>query len=114
MRQTVFAALLLQLTAGLPCPALPADILAPPGAENGNPNGTSGAGVAFSIAGRVTVLDGRTLWFPQRALKVRLAGIDSCELPQWSYDPQRYGEGTTRSRSHVARWPKPGSSELSA
>ena len=25
---------------------------------------------------------------------VRLAGIDSCELPQWSYDPTRHGKST--------------------
>jgi endonuclease YncB( thermonuclease family) len=48
--------------------------------------------IASKIVGRATVLDGRTLWFPQGRQKVRLAGIDSCELPQWSYDPRRHGE----------------------
>ena len=42
-------------------------------------------------AGHVTVIDGRTLWFLGSAQKVRLAGIDSCELPQWAFDPKRHG-----------------------
>jgi endonuclease YncB( thermonuclease family) len=46
-----------------------------------------------AIAGRASVIDGRTLWFPRRRLMVRLASIDACELPQWSYDPRRHGDG---------------------
>jgi len=40
--------------------------------------------------GRVTVLDGRTLMFGTfgNGFKVRLAGIDTCELPQWALDPK--------------------------
>jgi endonuclease YncB( thermonuclease family) len=56
------------------------------------PKAPSGAGLALTIVGRVTVLDGRTLWFPQHGTRVQLADIDSCELPQWSYDPKRHGE----------------------
>jgi len=44
------------------------------------------------ISGRTTVIDGRTLWFPKGGYRVRLASIDACELPQWSYDPRRQGE----------------------
>lgn len=44
------------------------------------------------ISGRTSVIDGRTLWFPTGRHKVRLASIDSCELPQWAYDPRRHGE----------------------
>ncbi|MGD9711615.1 MAG: thermonuclease family protein [Thermomicrobiales bacterium] len=44
------------------------------------------------ISGRTSVIDGRTLWFPTGRHKVRLASIDACELPQWSYDPRRHGE----------------------
>ncbi|MBP0440405.1 thermonuclease family protein [Tianweitania sediminis] len=44
------------------------------------------------ISGRTTVIDGQTLWFPKGGYKVRLASIDACELPQWSYDPRRHGE----------------------
>ncbi len=45
-----------------------------------------------NISGRTAVIDGRTLWFPRGGHKVRLASIDACELPQWSYDPRRHGE----------------------
>lgn len=38
--------------------------------------------------GRVAVMDGRTLWFPEHAATVRLLDIDACELPQWAFDPK--------------------------
>lgn len=38
--------------------------------------------------GRVAVIDGRTLWFPEYAAKLRLLDIDACELPQWAFDPK--------------------------
>ncbi|WP_245262183.1 thermonuclease family protein [Mesorhizobium sp. WSM3626] len=38
------------------------------------------------------MIDGRTLWFPRSAQQVRLAGVDTCELPQWAFDPKRRGE----------------------
>lgn len=38
--------------------------------------------------GRVAVMDGRTLWFPEHAAKIRLLNIDACELPQWAFDPK--------------------------
>ncbi len=40
------------------------------------------------ITGRVAVVDGRTLWFAGRRILVRLNEIDSCELPQWAFDPE--------------------------
>jgi endonuclease YncB( thermonuclease family) len=43
--------------------------------------------IAQKIEGQVTVIDGRTLWLPTSHLLVRLTGIDSCELPQWAFDP---------------------------
>lgn len=46
---------------------------------------------AIRIVGRTSVIDGRTLWFPKGGHKIRLAMIDACELPQWSYDPRRHG-----------------------
>jgi endonuclease YncB( thermonuclease family) len=49
-------------------------------------------GVPPTVSGRVSVIDGRTLWFPQAGRMVRLASIDACELPQWSYDSKRHGE----------------------
>ncbi|WP_107678020.1 thermonuclease family protein [Agrobacterium sp. LAD9] len=51
-----------------------------------SPPATHGNGVA-RISGHVSVIDGRTLWYPQYAQKVRLADIDACELPQWALDP---------------------------
>jgi endonuclease YncB( thermonuclease family) len=41
-----------------------------------------------TIHGQVAVIDGRTLWFASRRVTVRLDDIDSCELPQWSFDPK--------------------------
>lgn len=48
-----------------------------------------------TLTGRAAIIDGHTLWFAKMAMKVRLAGIDSCELPQWSFDPERHGQATT-------------------
>jgi endonuclease YncB( thermonuclease family) len=41
-----------------------------------------------TVEGRVAVVDGRTLWFPGSAILVQLADIDSCALPQWSFEPR--------------------------
>lgn len=41
-----------------------------------------------AVSGRVAVVDGRTLWFPERKLLVRLSEIDSCDLVQWSFEPK--------------------------
>lgn len=43
-----------------------------------------------TFKGPVTVVDGRTLWFGTLGVgyKVRLAGIDTCELPQWALNPK--------------------------
>lgn len=49
-------------------------------------------GHVTEISGRATIVDGHTLWFPQNGLEVRLASIDTCELPQWSFDARRHGE----------------------
>jgi endonuclease YncB( thermonuclease family) len=38
--------------------------------------------------GRVAVIDGRTLWFPEHAVKVQLMDLDTCDLPRWSFDKQ--------------------------
>jgi endonuclease YncB( thermonuclease family) len=73
----------------LPSPCRPADSMAR-GAEA---DAATHAGLARTIVGRVAVIDGLTLWFPRAAMKVRLAGIDACALPQWAFDPKRYEEG---------------------
>jgi endonuclease YncB( thermonuclease family) len=38
------------------------------------------------ISGKASVIDGRTLWFPQQAVAVRLAGVEACALPQWAFE----------------------------
>lgn len=75
-------AVLLVATIALPSPSWTGDVV---GSEVTPllPTGT--------ITGRASVIDGRTLWFPRAAQMVRLAGIDVCELPQWAFDPTRYG-----------------------
>ncbi|MGV2102880.1 thermonuclease family protein [Rhizobium sp. 21-4511-3d] len=48
---------------------------------------TTGLPGSQALSGRASVVDGRTLWFPRYGVQVRLAGIDACELPQWSFEP---------------------------
>lgn len=40
------------------------------------------------VSGRVAVIDGRTLWFASRRMLVTLNQIDSCDLPQWAFNPK--------------------------
>ena len=79
------------LIIALSCPAHAADVLR----DQTRPVETSPTrylAQTAQISGRTSVIDGRTLWFPSGGHKVRLASIDVCELPQWSYDPHRHGE----------------------
>ena len=46
-------------------------------------------------------MDGRTLWYPQYAQKVRLMDIDTCELPQWALDPVWENRDVVRSPQPV-------------
>lgn len=50
---------------------------------------TSSIQPTVTLTGVASVIDGRTLWLPGYGLRVRLAGIDTCELPQWAFDPDR-------------------------
>jgi len=79
-------------TAALPYPAHSADVVRDQGRAPGETESVPRSGQATKIAGRTSVIDGRTLWFPKGGHKVRLASIDVCELPQWSYDPRQHGE----------------------
>lgn len=79
----------LVLTA-LPCTADSADVPRDGGAVRKEP--VADFDQTAKIVGRTSILDGRTLWFPKGGHKVRLASIDTCELPQWAYDPRRHGE----------------------
>ncbi len=76
----------------LACPAHAADLFRgrQPSAAGAGPDPFTGA--TLRIFGRTSVIDGRTLWFPEGGHRVRLASIDVCELPQWSYDPGRHGD----------------------
>ncbi|MBZ9872367.1 thermonuclease family protein [Mesorhizobium sp. BR1-1-9] len=89
----VARALAALICACLPPPSVAADLAnGPDGPQVQRPGSKDFSEVADTIVGRASVIDGRTLWFPRLALKVRLAGIDTCELPQWAFDPQRHGE----------------------
>lgn len=92
MSATVKSGLAALLMTALPCPALSADILRDQRLSPVEPGSVPSLGPATKVSGRTSVIDGRTLWFPMERRKVRLASIDACELPQWSYDPHGYGE----------------------
>lgn len=70
-------------TNGLAADLARQDMTAPP---------SVGGASAMTLRSRVRVIDGRTLWFPDPPHRIRLAEIDVCELPQWAFDPTRYGK----------------------
>ncbi|TPK72142.1 thermonuclease family protein [Mesorhizobium sp. B2-4-15] len=78
------------IVCGLPSPVFAADLARGWRADT-VPTGFSDSGMA-RLAGRVTVVDGRTLWFPDVSETVRLDGIDACDLPQWAFDPKQHGD----------------------
>lgn len=82
------------LAAALPSPSPAADVVGSQVTEPAHSHAAVPDQVSETISGRVAVIDGRTLWFPESARKVSLAGIDICELPQWAYDPKRRGENS--------------------
>lgn len=86
------AVVTLAMTTLLPYPAQSADALRDQRRLPVESEPATSSSLPKKISGRTTVIDGRTLWFPRDGQKVRLASIDACELPQWSYDPRRHGE----------------------
>lgn len=92
MSVAVKSSVLALLMTALPYPVRSADIQGDQRRSSAASISVPGASPATRISGRTSVIDGRTLWFPIGRHKVRLASIDSCELPQWSYDPRRHGE----------------------
>lgn len=84
----------IMLTGAFPCPALAADIQTNPDNGRKQQELKQNTGTPATISGRVSVIDGRRLWYPRRSVSVRLAAIDACELPQWAFDPKRHGENT--------------------
>ena len=91
-RLTIRASAVAMLMITLPSPVHTADILREPDSDGAESHSDSFIGTSSKITGRASVVDGRTLWFPEAGYMVRLASIDACELPQWSYDPHRHGE----------------------
>lgn len=93
-------------------PALAADLTANPNPQKRNATALSEMTTATArvYRGRVAVVDGRTLWFPEHAVKVRLLDIDVCELPQWAFDPNGTSASGSRRRRPclVDRWQRPG------
>lgn len=91
-RAMVRASMLALLVTALPYPARAADLLHDQGISTADAKRTPDGTASLKISGRTSVIDGRTLWFPEGGHRVRLASIDSCEPPQWSYDPRRHGD----------------------
>jgi endonuclease YncB( thermonuclease family) len=82
------------LLTALPYPIHAADLLHDQRSSSVAARSVPAPNPSTKISGRTSVIDGRTLWFPKGGHKIRLASIDSCELPQWAYDPRRHGEST--------------------
>lgn len=88
----VRASLVAMLITTLPYPVYSADVLRAQRRSAVETESVPYSSPATKISGRASAIDGRTLWFPNGGHKVRLAAIDACELPQWSYDPRRRGQ----------------------
>lgn len=86
--KTAKSACAILLAGAIASPALSADMVVEQLPREESERRSRGVGPVEAIIGRVAVMDGRTLWFPEHRQKVRLAGIDACELPQWVYDPK--------------------------
>lgn len=83
MKKTAVATVI--VAAAIATPAMAADIIRSPAPVRYEPRAVVPAPV---FKGRVAVIDGRTLWYPQFAQGIRLADIDACELPQWAFNPK--------------------------
>jgi endonuclease YncB( thermonuclease family) len=94
MKLAIAHGLVALLVTALPSAAPAADTIAPQ-VSGPIPSLDEGPSLVRStVAGRASAIDGRTLWLPERAQLVRLDGIGSCELPQWSYDPTQHRQST--------------------
>ncbi|WP_025090744.1 thermonuclease family protein [Brucella intermedia] len=79
--------ILATLFAFAPMQALAADVInRAPALSASGPRGMRNPLPVFK--GRVSVIDGRTLWLAANGQRVRLADIDACELPQWAFNPE--------------------------
>ncbi|MGG7539378.1 thermonuclease family protein [Rhizobium sp. 12,4] len=86
-------------------PATAADLVKNPAATTKQQQDWSDVPVYPVYNGRVAVMDGRTLWYPQYAQRVRLVDIDACELPQWALDPKWLNRERQKAPSPVSCGP---------
>lgn len=82
-------------------PALAADAITKPPVGSLQIPQRAASNSFATIKGRAVVVDGRTLWFPTFAQRVRLANIDVCELPQWAFDMSWKNADTRKTRTPV-------------
>ncbi|UVC19321.1 thermonuclease family protein [Mesorhizobium onobrychidis] len=95
MKRHIFAAAVSTVIAD---PSIAADIIdEPPLPPRLEPQAAAPAPAFPVFRGRVAVMDGRTLWYPQYAQRVRLADIDACELPQWALNPKWGNRAKTKA-----------------
>lgn len=85
MKKHVVAA---AVVAAIVQPAIAADLVTNPVPPRREQQAVAPAPIHPVFKGRVAVMDGRTLWYPQYAQRLRLADIDACELPQWALNPK--------------------------
>lgn len=82
-------------------PAIAADLITNPVPPRRDQQAVAPAPIYPVFKGRVAVMDGRTLWYPQYAQRVRLADIDACELPQWALNPKWENRQQTKAPAPV-------------
>lgn len=56
------------------------------------------------FSGRVSVVDGRTLMFPEHGRTVQLMNIDTCELPQWAVVQSSSGPSPVPCGAKAKAW----------
>lgn len=114
IRSVIRAGSIVLLGTALPFAAHAADLVDGRHERSVEPVSLEPTGAPLTISGRAAVMDGRTLWFPKGPHMVRLASIDACELPQWSFDPRRHGDSKIASLCRAVLWRRRGSSDQSA
>ncbi|WP_064697188.1 thermonuclease family protein [Rhizobium aegyptiacum] len=82
-------------------PAIAADLITNPVPPRREQQAVAPAPIYPVFKGRVAVMDGRTLWYPQYAQRVRLADIDACELPQWAINPKWENRQQTKAPAPI-------------
>ncbi|KAB1082617.1 thermonuclease family protein [Neorhizobium galegae] len=82
-------------------PAIAADLITNPVPPRREQQAVAPAPIYPVFKGRVAVMDGRTLWYPRYAQRIRLADIDACELPQWALNPKWENRQQTKAPAPV-------------